>query len=73
MLSTLFFSASDCTPKNQIVLIGEAHIVRQLENGNFEVTPAVIAEIAKLQNQVTMQRLEIEKLREIIESLRNED
>ena len=71
-LLILFFLANSCTPKTEIVLIGEARVVQQLENGNFEVTPAVILEIAKLKGEVKRMELEIKKLHELIEKLKQE-
>jgi hypothetical protein len=61
---------NSCTTKTEIVLVGEARVVQKLENGNFEVTPATILEIARLKGENNMLQLEVKKLHELIEILK---
>jgi len=72
MLSTLCFLGNNCTPKTEIVLVGEARVVQKLPNGNFEVTPAVILEIARLKGENERLELEVKKLHELIEKIKND-
>lgn len=71
MLLMLSFLGNNCTTKTEIVLVGEARVVQQLENGNFEVTPATILEIARLKAVEKRMELEIKKLHELIEKIKN--
>lgn len=46
LISLILLSAS-CRTKTELVPIGDAVIVRQLPNGNYEVTPAFIQKTFK--------------------------
>jgi len=45
--------------------------VGKLANGNYEITPAALMVIVKIQNENTLMTAEIKKLREIIEAFKN--
>ena len=65
ILLTLFFSATNCRkPEPVLVPIGDAKVVVQLPNGNWEVTPAFILEFGAYKGQVAILTLELKKCRE---------
>lgn len=66
-LSTLCFSAISCKPDPELIPVGEARVVARLPNGNFEVTPAFILWVNDLRSENALLKLEIAKLKELIE------
>lgn len=57
IISIAILSLESCKKQVELVPIGEARVVRMLDNGNYEVTPAFLIWVGEL-------RAEIEKLRE---------
>lgn len=69
MILTLLisFSIYSCKTRTVLVPVGDAKVVQQLENGNYEVTQAFILWVFDLKAQCDMLKLEVKKLRELIE------
>ena len=67
MLLMLCFWVINCRTEIILIPVGDAKIVQQLENGNYEVTPAFIIWVFDLKAERDTLKLEIKKLREIIE------
>jgi len=57
----------NCRTEIILIPVDEAKIVQQLENGNYEVTPAFIIWVFDLKVECDTLKLEVKKLREIIE------
>ncbi len=45
-------SLENCKPKVELFPVGDAKVVRQLENGNYEVTPAFLIWVGELRQEV---------------------
>lgn len=74
IILTLTFLGNSCSkPKPEIVMIGDAHVVGKLANGNYEITPAVLMRIDEILNENERLALEIEALKLVLKILKKEE
>lgn len=65
LIVLICFSVNTCKkPEPELIPIGAVKVVKKLDNGNFEVTPALIELIHELAYKVKKLELELEKCRE---------
>jgi hypothetical protein len=67
----LFWTNSACTPKPEIVIVGDPNVIGKLENGNIEVTPLFIVEQRILKDEIEMLKKQIEILKATIKKLQD--
>lgn len=67
LILLIFFSIYNCKTKLIPIPIGDSKVIQRLDNGNWEVTPAFILKFNELQSENNMLKLEVKKLRELLE------
>lgn len=66
-LLIVFYLVNGCRTETVLVPVGDAKIVQRLDNGNYEVTSAFIIWVFDLKAECDILKLEVKKLRELIE------